>query len=93
MSQVTTENGTGLRARVSEWRRVTEYVIVVAIVIESIVFAAIAPEFFSVPNLVNIALSIAITGILAGRGCGRDDGFGHTRFAGRARRRDGRRNF
>jgi ribose/xylose/arabinose/galactoside ABC-type transport system permease subunit len=65
MSQVTTEKGTGLRGRVSEWRRVTEYVIVFAIVIESVVFAIIKPEFFSVPNLVNIALSIAITGILA----------------------------
>jgi ribose/xylose/arabinose/galactoside ABC-type transport system permease subunit len=65
MSQVTTEQGVGLRGRVSEWRRVTEYVIVFAIVIESIVFAIIKPEFFSVPNLVNIALSIAITGILA----------------------------
>ena len=65
MSQVTTEKGVGLRARVSAWGRVTEYVIVAAIVFESIVFAAIAPEFFSVPNLINIALSIAITGILA----------------------------
>jgi ribose/xylose/arabinose/galactoside ABC-type transport system permease subunit len=65
MSQVTTEQGGGLRARVSEWGRVTEYVIVVAIVIESAVFAFLKPEFFSVPNLINIALSIAITGILA----------------------------
>jgi ribose/xylose/arabinose/galactoside ABC-type transport system permease subunit len=65
MSQVTTEKGAGLRARVSEWGRVTEYVIVVAILVESVVFAIITPEFFSVPNLINIALSIAITGILA----------------------------
>ncbi|HEX9919288.1 MAG TPA: ABC transporter permease, partial [Pyrinomonadaceae bacterium] len=65
MSQATTEKGAGLRAHVSEWRRLTEYVIVFAIVIESVVFAIIKPEFFSVPNLVNIALSIAITGILA----------------------------
>jgi ribose/xylose/arabinose/galactoside ABC-type transport system permease subunit len=65
MNEATTEKGVGLRARVSEWGRVTEYVIVVAILIESAVFAAIAPAFFSVPNLINIALSIAITGILA----------------------------
>jgi ribose/xylose/arabinose/galactoside ABC-type transport system permease subunit len=65
MNEATTEKGVGLRARVSEWGRVTEYVIVVAILIEAVVFAAIAPAFFSVPNLINIALSIAITGILA----------------------------
>src|ERR687889_549324 len=47
------------------WQRYAEYVIVVAIVVESVVFAAIAPQFFSVPNLINVALSIAITGILA----------------------------
>ncbi|HLM55052.1 MAG TPA: ABC transporter permease [Pyrinomonadaceae bacterium] len=47
------------------WQRVAEYVIVVAIVAEAAVFAAIAPQFLSVPNLVNVALSIAITGILA----------------------------
>lgn len=65
MSEAAREKTAGLRGRVSEWRRITEYVIVVAIVIESIVFAAISPQFFSVPNLINIALSIAITGILA----------------------------
>ncbi len=48
-----------------QWQRIAEYVIVVAIVLESIVFAVIAPQFFSVPNLVNVALSIAITGIMA----------------------------
>ncbi|HEV2864273.1 MAG TPA: ABC transporter permease [Pyrinomonadaceae bacterium] len=47
------------------WQRVAEYVIVVAIVVEAAVFAAIAPQFLSFPNLVNVALSIAITGILA----------------------------
>src|SRR5215211_7523855 len=47
------------------WQRIAEYVIVVAIVLESVVFAVIAPQFFSVPNLVNVALSIAITGIMA----------------------------
>ncbi|HEX8502905.1 MAG TPA: ABC transporter permease [Pyrinomonadaceae bacterium] len=36
-----------------------------AIVVEAVVFASIAPQFLSVPNLVNVALSIAITGILA----------------------------
>ena len=53
------------RGRQLQWQRVAEYVIVVAIVLESVVFAVIAPEFLSVPNLVNVALSIAITGILA----------------------------
>jgi len=48
-----------------QWQRIAEYVIVIAIVLESIVFAVIAPQFFSVPNLINVALSIAITGILA----------------------------
>jgi len=47
------------------WQRVAEYVIVVAIVVESVAFAAVAPQFLSLPNLVNVALSIAITGILA----------------------------
>ncbi len=47
------------------WQRLAEYVIVAAIILEAIVFAVIAPQFFSVPNLVNVALSIAITGILA----------------------------
>src|SRR3712207_5775155 len=47
------------------WQRVAEYVIVVAIVVESVAFAAVAQNFLSVANLVNVALSIAITGILA----------------------------
>jgi ribose/xylose/arabinose/galactoside ABC-type transport system permease subunit len=47
------------------WQTIAEYIIVVAIVVESVFFAIIAPQFLSVPNLVNIALSIAITGILA----------------------------
>src|ERR1051325_10466134 len=45
---------------------VAEYIIVVAIILESLFFAVYAPQFLSVPNLINIALSIAITGILAG---------------------------
>jgi ribose/xylose/arabinose/galactoside ABC-type transport system permease subunit len=53
------------RGRYLQWQRIAEYVIVVAIILESIVFAVIAPQFVSVPNLVNVALSIAITGILA----------------------------
>jgi ribose/xylose/arabinose/galactoside ABC-type transport system permease subunit len=53
------------RVRYLQWQRIAEYVIVVAIILESIVFAVIAPQFFSVPNLINVALSIAITGILA----------------------------
>ena len=51
--------------RRSQWQRVAEYIIVVAIIVESVVFAVIAPQFLSVPNLVNVALSIAINGILA----------------------------
>jgi ribose/xylose/arabinose/galactoside ABC-type transport system permease subunit len=47
------------------WQRIAEYVIVVAIVLESVFFALYAPQFLSVPNLINIALSIAIVGILA----------------------------
>jgi ribose/xylose/arabinose/galactoside ABC-type transport system permease subunit len=53
------------RARRLQWQRIAEYVIVVAIVLESVFFALYAPQFLSLPNLVNIALSIAIVGILA----------------------------
>jgi ribose/xylose/arabinose/galactoside ABC-type transport system permease subunit len=53
------------RGRYLQWQRIAEYVIVVAIILESIVFTVIAPQFLSVPNLINVALSIAITGILA----------------------------
>ena len=53
------------RPRYLQWQTIAEYVIVVAIVLESIFFAFYAPAFLSVPNLINIALSIAITGILA----------------------------
>src|SRR4030095_10414609 len=53
------------RPRYLQWQTVAEYVIVVAIVLESIFFAFYAPAFLSVPNLINIALSIAFTGILA----------------------------
>lgn len=53
------------RAGRLQWQFVAEYVIVAAIVTESAVFALAAPQFLSVANLVNVALSIAITGILA----------------------------
>lgn len=65
MSETVTEREAAPRERRLRWQTVAEYVIVVAIVLESIVFAIIAPQFLSVPNLVNVALSIAITGILA----------------------------
>jgi len=51
--------------RYSKWQRIAEYIIVLAIIIESVVFVIIAPQFFSIPNLLNVALSISITGILA----------------------------
>lgn len=43
----------------------SKYIILIAIVIEAVVFALLAPQFLTVENLVNVALSIAITGILA----------------------------
>jgi ribose/xylose/arabinose/galactoside ABC-type transport system permease subunit len=46
-------------------RRAAEYALVAATVILVAVFASIAPGFLSVANAVNIALSIAIVGILA----------------------------
>lgn len=65
MNEAVTTPDTSFRARHLRWERIAEYVIVVAIILESIVFATIAPQFLSIPNLVNVALSIAITGILA----------------------------
>jgi ribose transport system permease protein len=65
MSESIGEPNVAADGRRLPWQRIAEYVIVVAIVLESIVFAVIAPQFFSVPNLVNVALSIAITGIMA----------------------------
>ncbi|MFL6211272.1 MAG: ABC transporter permease [Pyrinomonadaceae bacterium] len=65
MSEVVTDETSSTRLRWLNWQRMAEYVIVVAIIIEAIVFAVVAPQFFSVPNLVNVALSIAITGIMA----------------------------
>ncbi len=46
-------------------RHIAEYALVGATLIEAAVFAAVAPGFFTVDNAVNIALSIAVTGILA----------------------------
>ena len=47
------------------WQKISGYIIVVAIVLESIVFAALAPQFLSLDNLVNVAISVAVIGILA----------------------------
>lgn len=46
-------------------KKTSDYVIVLAILIETVVFAALAPQFLSLDNFVNIALSIAVIGILA----------------------------
>ncbi|NUQ20408.1 MAG: ABC transporter permease [Gemmatimonadaceae bacterium] len=46
-------------------QRVAEYALVAATLVEAAVFAAVAPGFLSVANLLNIAMSVAITGILA----------------------------
>ena len=47
------------------WQKISGYIIVFAIIAESIVFAALAPQFLSFENFVNVALSIAVIGILA----------------------------
>lgn len=65
MSEIVGDRGASPGGRRLQWQRVAEYVIVVAIILESIVFAVIAPQFLTVPNLINVALSIAITGILS----------------------------
>lgn len=49
----------------TRWQRAADFALVGATIIECIVFAVISPGFFSVDNAVNIALSIAVTGILA----------------------------
>lgn len=46
-------------------RKLSGYIIVLVILLESIVFAALATQFASLENLVNVALSIAVIGILA----------------------------
>lgn len=45
--------------------RLAKYVLALAILAECLVFAVIAPSFVSFENFVNIALSIAVIGILA----------------------------
>jgi ribose transport system permease protein len=59
------EEPTPNRTAALNWRRGAEYALVGATIIEAGVFAIIAPAFFSLSNALNIALSIAITGILA----------------------------
>jgi ribose/xylose/arabinose/galactoside ABC-type transport system permease subunit len=46
-------------------KKLSGYIIVLAILVECAVFAFLAPSFFSLDNLVNVALSIAVIGILA----------------------------
>lgn len=46
-------------------KKLADYVIVLAILLECIIFAFFAPAFFSVDNLVNVALSISVIGILS----------------------------
>jgi ribose/xylose/arabinose/galactoside ABC-type transport system permease subunit len=46
-------------------RKLSGYIIVLAIVLEAVVFAFYAPAFLSLDNLVNVALSIAVIGILS----------------------------
>src|SRR5919107_1002241 len=65
MSETVSKPEAAPRASYMRWQTIAEYVIVVAIVLESVFFAAYAPQFLSLPNIINIALSIAITGILA----------------------------
>lgn len=48
-----------------KWQRAAEFALVGATIIAAAVFTAIAPGFLSIANAVNIALSIAVTGILA----------------------------
>jgi ribose/xylose/arabinose/galactoside ABC-type transport system permease subunit len=46
-------------------QRVADYILIVATIVEAAIFAAIAPGFGSIANALNVALSIAVTGILA----------------------------
>ena len=45
--------------------KLSNYIIVLAIILECAVFAFLAPSFLSFDNLVNVALSLAVIGILA----------------------------
>jgi ribose/xylose/arabinose/galactoside ABC-type transport system permease subunit len=55
----------GAEPRGAARRHLAEYALVGATVAEAAVFAVVARGFFSIDNAVNIALSIAVTGILA----------------------------
>lgn len=46
-------------------KKLLNYIIVFAILLECAIFAALAPQFLTLDNLVNVALSIAVIGILA----------------------------
>jgi len=54
-----------MNTRTGWWQRAADYVLIVATIIEAGIFAWLAPGFGSVANAINIALSIAVTGILA----------------------------
>lgn len=47
------------------WQKISGYVILLAIAVETAVFAVFAPGFLSVENAINVALSIAVIGVLA----------------------------
>lgn len=47
------------------WQKLSGLVIFAAILLESAVFTALAPQFLTFDNFVNVALSIAVIGILA----------------------------
>jgi len=46
-------------------KQIQKYIILLAVVGEVVVFTLLAPQFLTADNLINVALSIAITGILA----------------------------
>jgi ribose/xylose/arabinose/galactoside ABC-type transport system permease subunit len=47
------------------WQRAADFILIAATAVEALIFAGIAPGFASIDNAVNVALSIAVTGILA----------------------------
>ena len=46
-------------------KNLANYIIVIAILLETAIFAFLAPSFFSLDNLLNVALGISVIGILA----------------------------
>lgn len=46
-------------------KKLSNYIIVFAILLECAVFAFLAPQFLSVDNLLNVAISVSVIGILA----------------------------